>query len=149
MLIRLIDLVVRVAELSHKHEKAYWDLEAELSTEGYSDDEIAEAIHWFSNRGESGDTTGRTGSPPRSQRILSDWERFSLSPDCYGFLLRLRNLGILDDDSFERVLARCLPVGSEKVELVEVKAIAGSVLFNHEGSIEDELFGYLEEEIGT
>ena len=96
MLSRLMDLVVLVAELTRDSDKSYKDLDKELATRGYSPEEIEQAVFLYSSRGElpHEEKTWRRGA--NSVRVLSDWERLSLCSECYGYLLRLLNLGIID-----------------------------------------------------
>ena len=148
MLSRLMDLVVLVAELTQDSDKSYKDLDQELMMRGYSQEEIERAVVWYATRDdllvdEHVITHGRN-----SFRVLSDWERISLSSECYAYLLRLLNLGIVDGSQFEKIIARAIPVGPEKVHLSDVKAIACAVVFNKEPSeLEDELVDFFDEDV--
>lgn len=148
MLSRLMDLVVLVAELTQDSDKSYKDLDQELMMRGYSPDEIEQAVFLYSSQGE-GASGGKIGTHGKeSVRVLSEWERMSLCSDCYGYLLRLLNLGIVDSEQFEKIIARAIPVGPEKIQLNDVKAIACSVIFNRDpNELEDELFDSFDEDI--
>jgi uncharacterized protein Smg (DUF494 family) len=148
MLSRLMDLVVLVAELTQDSDKSYKDLDKELTTRGYSPEEIEQAVFLFSSRGELPDGEEMWLPGKNSVRVLSDWERLSLCSECYGYLLRLLNLGIVDGEQFEKIIARAIPVGQEKIQLNDVKAIVCSVIFNRDPSeFEDELFDSFDEDI--
>jgi len=148
MLSRLMDLVVLVAELTQDSDKSYKDLDKELTTRGYSPEEIEQAVFLYSSRGELPDGEKMWLRGKNSVRVLSDWERLSLCSDCYGYLLRLLNLGIVDGEQFEKIIARAIPVGQEKIQLNDVKAIVCSVIFNRDPSeLEDELFDNFDEDI--
>lgn len=150
MLTRLMDLVVLVAELTHETNKNYNELDRELLLHGYSPEEIEQAVFWFSSRDEDGELAVAPNAGRRALRVLSDWERLSLSSECYGFLLRLYNLGIIDIELFEKILSRSIPVGPEKIELNEVKAIACSIIFNREPhELEEDLLDGFDEEFPT
>jgi uncharacterized protein Smg (DUF494 family) len=124
-----MDLVVLVAEMSRSPEHTHVELDKELSRRGYSPDEIEHAVGWFSARPDWAETDRlRT----QAIRVLSDFERMSLSTVAYGFLFRLQNLGIIDGRQFEGILARAIPVAGEKVHLEDVKRIACSVIFDRE-----------------
>jgi uncharacterized protein Smg (DUF494 family) len=145
-----MDLVVLVAELTQDSDKSYKDLDKELETRGYSQEEIEQAVFLYSSRGEQpgGDNIWRRGK--NSVRVLSDWERLSLCSECYGYLLRLLNLGIVDGDQFEKIIARAIPVGQEKIQLNDVKAIVCSVIFDRDlGELEDELFDVFDEDVSA
>ncbi len=129
---RLMDLVVLVAEITRTADRSHVELDKELSRQGYSADEIEHAVVWVSSR-----PGGRLHR--RSVRVLSEFERMSLSTAAYDFLFRLLNLGIIDPGQFETILARAIPVGPEKVPVEDVKTIACSVIFDREaGEAEDE-----------
>lgn len=149
MLTRLMDLVVLVAELSQNSDKSYRDLDKELSTRGYSPEEIEQAMFWFTSRGDTPERE-RVQMPSGAVRVPSDLERMSLSEESFGYLLRLLNLGIMDLDQFERVIARAIPVGPEKIHLNDVKAIASAVVFNRDlGEVEDEFLDQFDDDLPT
>jgi uncharacterized protein Smg (DUF494 family) len=148
MLSRLMDLVVLVAEIAQDNDRYYKDLDQELLTRGYNQDEIDRAVVWYTTRGEVPEGEEIIQHGKSSFRVLSQWERMSLSSECYGYLLRLLHLGIVDGDHFEKIIARSIPVGPEKVQLNDVKEIACSVLFNRDtGELEDELVDFLDDGI--
>jgi uncharacterized protein Smg (DUF494 family) len=145
-----MDLVVLVAELTRDSDKTYKDLDQELMMRGYSPEEIERAVFWYSSRGDIVQEEKIELHSKNSIRVLSEWERMSLCSDCYGYLLRLLNLGIVDGDQFEKIISRAIPVGPEKIQLNDVKAIACSVVFNREqGEFDDEDFEYFDEDVPT
>jgi uncharacterized protein Smg (DUF494 family) len=153
-----MDLVVLVAEMSQGNDRSYQELDAELTTQGYTPAEIEQAVFWFSSlreggdveAGLSGDTVPRipiTSHGVAPVRVLSSFERMSIPAESYGFLLRLLNLGILSLDQFEQIVTRAIPVGPEKIQVADVKDIACTVLFNKEPeSLEDDFFDVFEDE---
>jgi uncharacterized protein Smg (DUF494 family) len=134
---RLMDLVVLVAEMSRGADRQYVELDKELSSRGYSPDEIGHAVFWLSSR-----PAPRDGYRNRSIRVLSEFERLSLSTEAYGYLFRLQNLGLVDARQFETILARAIPMGADKVGVEDVKSIAYAVIFEKEaGELEEDVFG--------
>lgn len=141
MLLRLMDLVVLVAELSQRNGHSLHEMDRELVLRGYSPEEIEQAMFWFSSHSDRRRAPRLETHLARTVRVLSEFERMSISNECHGFLLRLRNLGIVDTDQFECIVARAIPVGPEKIELSDVKALACSVIFNRdEEDVEDEAY---------
>lgn len=150
MLSRLMDLVVLVAELSQSTDRKYKNLGQELATRGYSSDEIEQAVFWYSSRRDvSSDDDSIVTLSERPVRVLSEFERMSMSSDSYGYLLRLMNLGLIGVEQFERIMARAIPVGPEKTGLSEVKAIACSVVFNRDAHDFDDEFDQFDEDVAT
>lgn len=132
---RLMDLVVLVAEISRSADRTHVELDKELLNLGYSPDEIEHAVFWFSSH-----PAWREVSRPGAGtvRVLSDFERMSLSTAAFDYIFRLLNLGIIDGRQFETILARAIPVGAEKVHVDDVKQIACSVIFDRETDEVDE-----------
>jgi uncharacterized protein Smg (DUF494 family) len=134
---RLMDLVVLVAEMSRAADRQHVELDKELSRRGYSSDEIGHAVFWLSSR-----PAQRDGHRSRSIRVLSEFERMSLSAEAYGYLFRLQNLGLVDTRQFETILARAIPMGADKVGIEDVKSIAYAVILDKEaGDLEEDVFG--------
>jgi uncharacterized protein Smg (DUF494 family) len=150
MLSRMMDLVVLVAELTRESERSYHDLDRELTLRGYSTEEIEQAVFWYTSRGDVLEEGKIELHGRGTVRVPSDWERVSLSSDCYGYLLRLLNLGIIDSGQFEKIIARAIPFGPEKIELNDVKAIACSVFFNRDlRELEDDFFAQFDEGVSA
>jgi Smg protein len=138
MVNRLIDLVVLVAELSEHRGKSLKELDEELLGRGYSPKEIEQAIFWLSSQRRSAISCLSASGRP-AHRVLSPWEAMCLDSDAYGYLLHLQNLGIIDQDQFEQIVTRIMPIGGEKLPLGELKTLAGSIIFNLGGDdYEDE-----------
>jgi Smg protein len=134
---RLMDLVVLVAEMSHGADRQHVEYDKELSSRGYSSDEIGHAVFWFSSR-----PAPRDLQRPMSTRVLSEFERMSLSTEACGYLYRLQNLGLIDARQFETIVARAIPMGGDKVGIEDVKSIAYAVIFDKDpGDLEEDVFG--------
>ena len=66
--------------------------------------------------------------------------------EAYSYLLRLQTLGLVDDDQFERIMYRILPFRGERLGVNEIKALAGSVIFDLGGDeFENELLNALDD----
>ena len=100
-------------------------------------DEIGHAVFWFSSR-----PAPRDLQRPMSTRVLSEFERMSLSTEACGYLYRLQNLGLIDARQFETIVARAIPMGGDKVGIEDVKSIAYAVIFDKDpGDLEEDVFG--------
>ncbi|WP_305044136.1 DUF494 family protein [Geoalkalibacter sp.] len=102
----------------------------ELLDIGYGIDEIDEAFSWMENQ------TLETAAPAlpclgtSSQRIFTPRENLVLSREARGFLVRLRTLGILDNQLEEEIIERAMHDAEEEVGLGEIKHIAVLSLFS-------------------
>jgi uncharacterized protein Smg (DUF494 family) len=145
---RLMDLVVLVAEMSQKSNKSFKELDKELVHLGYSSEEIEQAMFWFSSQWSPVGLTESARSGRPAFRVLSPWEVTCLNADAHGYLLRLQNLGIIDEERFENIMGRILPFGGDQFDISDVKALAGAVIFNINPDLaDDELFQILNEEV--
>ena len=132
-----MDLVVLVAEMSYGADRRHVEFDKELSSRGYSADEIGHAVFWYSSRSARGE-----GQRYRVTRVLSEFERMSLATEAYGYLYRLQNLGLIDARQFETIVARAIPMGGDKVGIEEVKSIAYAVIFDKDPvDLEEDVFG--------
>jgi uncharacterized protein Smg (DUF494 family) len=132
-----MDLVVLVAEMSRAADRRHVEFDKELSSRGYSSDEIDQAVFWFTSR-----PSARDAHRTRSLRVLSEFERLSLSTEAHGFVWRLQHLGLVDERQLETILARAIPMGGDKMDLEDVKSIAYAVIFDKQaGELEDDVFG--------
>ncbi|MFQ6007538.1 MAG: DUF494 family protein [Candidatus Zixiibacteriota bacterium] len=108
------------------------ELWEELEAQGYSDDEISSAYSWFLKR--FGSTPQRFYSSfPRehsSQRILTVAERRQLTTEAHGFLIKLLNHSLLNDEQLEAILDHVSAYGPRPATLDHIKLIASSVLIS-------------------
>lgn len=131
---RLMDLVLLVAELS-RDARSFEELDRELAPRGYTAEEIEQALFWYSTRGDEVAMTDRTRHPVR---VFNSFEMLSIPAESRGYLLRLLNVGVVDLETFERIVARTIPVGPEKIALADVKELACQMIFDPEVEDGDE-----------
>jgi uncharacterized protein Smg (DUF494 family) len=132
---RLLGLVARHLEDFFEGNESLESLGAVLEDAGFTADQIQAAVLTLRSLAVGRLTPSESlgGSPGRqSQRVLSEQERESLSPEAWGYLLDLRRRGSLDACQFECVLDRLAatgvrPVGIELAHEVAVRvALSGA-----------------------
>lgn len=144
-----MDLVVLVTELTKKNDKSYKEITKELNLSGYSPEEIEQARFWLAANS-VGSKHSAFSAGRNVVRVLNRWEQMSLDNDSYGYLLQLWNLGIVDIEQFEKIMLQLIPVGSEKIPLSEVKAIASAVIFNQFGrDYDSELYADFDDDFSS
>lgn len=105
------------------------DIVEQLIEDGFDAEEIDAAFSWMET------LSLQVGEPPKrhltlpTQRILTRDEELLLSRDAQGFLVRLRALGIIDDDLHEEILERALRGEEDEISLKEIKAVTALTLF--------------------
>jgi len=107
------------------------DISNTLEQMGYSDNEINSAYKWMLDRLNDTPETYFSKFPkePFSHRILTSTERQQISADAYGFLLKLRNFSLVDDEQFEASIERAVQLGNYPVSESQMKLLVSSVLF--------------------
>ena len=109
-------------------------LTVELEEAGFPYSEINKAFDWLENLAD--------GTPPVSDpelnrhdgfRIYSPEEAVRLNTECRGFIHYLENIGILEPAQREVVVDRIMALGSNEIDLEQVKWIILMVLFNRPG----------------
>lgn len=132
---RVVEILVYLMhELQEERQLADVDL-AELRDRGYTAGEISAAYTWLAESlapGEGG--RRRTGhAAAESRRHFHDAERNVLSPQALGYLIDLREVGLLTDADVETVVERAMVSGFERLGREDVQSIVATVLFSRGG----------------
>jgi uncharacterized protein Smg (DUF494 family) len=115
----------------------------DLLQRGYTENEISSAFSWLFDRyqGESEELVRNTGPTlAGSFRILHDLERIVISPQGYGYLLQLRELGILNDAEMEHIIEHAMMLGATRLSEAAIKSLVASYLFNLESNSDGGFF---------
>ncbi len=107
-----------------------------LSDKGYTQNEISTAFSWLFDKIHLGDNILSEGNRrlPHSHRVLHESERSVISPDAHGYLLQLRELGLLDDMDIELAIDRIMMAGFGAVGIDEMKSVIASIIFDYDDS---------------
>lgn len=108
------------------------DIVEELLGEGFAADEIDAAFSWM----EQISIEQRGDQPPEGLfqptfRVFTYEEEQLLSLEARGFLIRLRTLGIIDNDIQEEILDRAARLHDEQLGLEDIKSLTALTLFAH------------------
>ncbi len=96
---------------------------------GYTHQEIEAALFWFYNRQElrlqnrSEDRFGKD-----SFRFLHDAERQVLSPEAYGYLIELQQLGLINLTEMDSIIERAVIIGGRHIDLDEIKMFIAAII---------------------
>jgi uncharacterized protein Smg (DUF494 family) len=139
---RVLEIVVYLMDHMRENQgalPAMDDLSTDLRGMGYTDTEISSAYSWVLDRFESLHETFFEQFPAEhfSNRILTQYERLQLTTEAYGYLLKLMNLRVIDDQQFESILERAVIFGARLISLDQIKMVTSAVLFNEFGDIEN------------
>ncbi len=106
------------------------DIIEELMAEGYEADEIDAAFRWMENLSLGPREASAVSLSVPAHRVFTAEETRALAPEARGLLVRLRTLGIIDDESQEEIIDKALHAAEDAITLKEIKAIAAFVLFS-------------------
>jgi len=108
---------------------------SDLKDRGYTQSEISTAFSWIHDHfTEGGGQVRRVGRPAAtSRRMLHEAEKSMLSVEAQGFLIHLRELGLLHDGELETVIERVMMSGYERLTVPEIQSLAASVILARGG----------------
>jgi uncharacterized protein Smg (DUF494 family) len=113
------------------------DVSQTLVGYGYTQQEVNTAFAWVFERLQTqAEAVVNPARPlhPKPNRILHTIERLIVSPEAYGYLIQLRELGLLDDAQTELVIERAMLTGARHITQDDIKTIAASMLLGPESS---------------
>lgn len=124
-----MDFVRRSGEREPKPD----DLSSALRSMGYSEHEISTAYSWFLEKLDDTPEKCFSSFPGahNSNRILTVWERMRISPKAYGFLIKILNMSLINDEQLEAILERTAAFEVESITLDQMKLIASSIVFDN------------------
>lgn len=111
------------------------DVSQTLVGYGYTQQEVNTAFAWLFERLQSqAEAIVDSASPLRLKpnRILHAIERLIFSPEAYGYLIQLRELGLIDDTQTELLIERSMLTGARNITPDDIKTIAASILLGAE-----------------
>lgn len=130
---RIIEIIVfLLRELQDNKQLSDVDFDA-LSKLGYTQNEINTAFGWIYSKmytGEKVFAADRTIS--QSHRVLHEVEKNVITPEAQGYLIQLKELGLLSDMDVEVIIDKIMVSGFSKINLDEIKAFIASYLLDLE-----------------
>ena len=127
---RVIEIIVfLLAEMKGNKELNEVDLQR-LTKLGYTQSEINTAFSWiYSKFNAKEKVINREDSPSGSHRFLHEIEKNVISTEGYGYLIQLRELGMINDLDIEVIIERIMSSGYMKASKDDVKYfLAGYLL---------------------
>ena len=102
-----------------------------LVTRGYDEGEVIEAIQWFLDKLNSRTVMATDILEHRSGsvRVLHDYERMNIAPETYGYLLKLKSLGVITGAQMEKILDYYLLIGPRQYSESDINEVVAEVIF--------------------
>jgi uncharacterized protein Smg (DUF494 family) len=133
---KIIEIIVYlIQELQHDKRLGEIDLGL-LADNGYTPNEISTAFSWLFDKINLGENIlNEEDSPsPHSFRMLHDAERNVITPEAHGYLIQLRELGLIDDLGMEQVIDKIMMAGFSRVDVDNIKSTVASIMFDFDDS---------------
>ena len=132
---RVLEIVIHLMDHLRETHGQIADMDvvfSDLKGLGYTDNEISSAYCWIMDRFNGPDDTYFSAFPEKhsSNRILTNYERHQLSPEAYGFLIKLVHHELLDDEQFESVLERSAMFAPKPITLDQIKLVTSAIVFS-------------------
>ena len=127
---KVVEILVYIMSEIQENKRLHEIDIGELKNKGYTQSEISAAFTWLYDNIQTGEAQiSRPADSARgSRRIFHDAEKQVLSTEGQGYLIQLRELGLLDDNDLETVVERAMMAGYQKLSVEEVRDIVTSVL---------------------
>ena len=130
---KIIEIIVFILN-EMRNSKQINDIDLKkLNKDGYTDAEINTAFAWIFSKIDTGEKVfdDKTRST-RSHRFYHDAEKNILTTDAMGYLIQMKELGILSDSEGETLIDKVLMAGYQKAGIDEIKLILSTMLFDSE-----------------
>jgi len=110
------------------------DLTREMLVKGYTDVEVNLAFSWIFNYLKNPPTDHGRAHPEYTEHLedYPEFERLVISPDAYGYLLQLIQLGIIKDSDVEMFIERAVAYGKDDIGVDDLKSIIAAIIFGME-----------------
>jgi Smg protein len=116
-------------------------LARKLSSVGFEDDAISEALQWLDGLEQAQEESGLSRLPNTvSQRLFDEEEMNALPVECRGFIAFLETAGAIDAVAREMIIERAMAVDSPALSLTKFKVIVLMVMWRRELSLDNLVF---------
>lgn len=130
---KVIEIIVYILS-EMRNSKGINDIDLKkLNSDGYTDAEINSAFAWIFSKIDSGDNLiTESGHRSQSHRFFHSAEKSILSTEAMGYLIQMKELGIISELDEELVIDKIFLSGYRKAGKEEIKLILSSLLFEFE-----------------
>ncbi len=115
----------------------------ELLNQGYTENEINAAFSWLFDKIQMDQEEILAESSVElhhSFRVLHEAEKLVIRPEAQGYLIQLKELGIISESDLEQIIERAMMLGVNAVTANDIKSLVVSLLFSSE-DLDDQLLG--------
>ena len=125
-------IVLLLSELKKNKELSDVDLK-QLEGLGYTQNEINTAFSWVYSKLYTGDKIFvDTDNNTPSNRFLHELETNVITPGAYGYLVQLKELGLINNMDIDLIIDKLMVTSYNRVELTEMKYMVAAYLLDIE-----------------
>jgi uncharacterized protein Smg (DUF494 family) len=122
--------VFLLSELKNNKQLTEIDVD-KLSNLGYTQNEINTAFSWVYSKIYAGEKIfADESAESTSQRFLHDVERNVISPEAHGYLIQLKELGLINNTDIDLIIDRIMVSSYGNVDLEDMKLMIASYLMD-------------------
>ncbi len=128
---KIIEIIVYLlGELKKNRQLGEIDLN-NLSSLGYTQNEINTAFGWIYSKIYAGEKIfNEENLKNRSFRVLHDVEKNVIKPEAFGYLIQLRELGLITDMDIEVMIDKIMLSAYNKIDLEDIKGYIAAYLLD-------------------
>jgi Smg protein len=109
------------------------NLRGDLERAGFGEREIERALDWLDGLNTTEIQTDSAATRTTTTRLYDRLEQDRIDTQCRGYLLHLEQIGILPPPQRELVIDRLLALGSDDIDIDQIKWVVMMVLFSQPG----------------
>lgn len=128
---KVIEIIVLILN-EMRNSKQINDIDLKkLNKDGYTDAEINTAFAWIFSKIDTGEKIlDETTGSSKSHRVFHNAEKNILTTDAMGYLIQMKELGIISDSDKETIIDKIFLAGYQKAGIDEIKLILSTMLFD-------------------
>jgi Smg protein len=130
---RILEIIVYLLNELQQERKGLdkIDLTRDLLVNGYTEGEVNLAFSWIFNHLKSTPQNRIDSDIDYTDQFedYPEFERLIISPDAYGFLLKLIQLGVIKENDIEMFIERAIAYGKDDISVDDLKSIVATILF--------------------
>jgi Smg protein len=130
-LLEILNIVIQELDSFGTNSITLRHLSKKLAKRGICGKELDIALSWFNDRIHTQSMSlNQNVCYKNAIRILHPIERMNVSAEAFGYLLYLKNVGLIREDQIEMIIEKVLSSEIPKVTTQDIQMIAISVLFS-------------------
>jgi uncharacterized protein Smg (DUF494 family) len=133
---KILELIVYILNEMRLNKSINEIDQKQLHKDGYTEAEINSAFTWVISKVSTGekifDNKDPAASSGNSKRFLNYFENSILTPEASGYIIQMKEIGLLTNNEIELILDKIILAGFQKVSKEDLNYIISSLIFEAE-----------------